>query len=82
VTLPLRGDENSLTVPRSALIRDALGGTWVYENIAPHTYTRRRVFVDRVVGDLAALISGPKAGAKVVSQGAEELYGAEFGGQK
>ena len=82
VTLPLRGDENSLTVPRSALIRDALGGTWVYENIAPHTYTRRRVFVDRVVGDLAALISGPKVGAKVVTQGAEELYGAEFGGQK
>src|SRR5579883_864931 len=82
VTLPLRGDETSLVVPRSALIRDALGGTWVYENIAPQTYTRRRVFVDRVVGDLAALISGPKAGAKVVSQGAAELYGAEFGGQK
>jgi RND family efflux transporter MFP subunit len=82
VTLPLRGDENSLAVPRSALIRDALGGTWVYENIAPHTYSRRRVVVDRVVGDLAALTSGPKVGAQVVIQGAAELYGAEFGGQK
>jgi RND family efflux transporter MFP subunit len=82
VTLPLSGDEESLAVPRSALIRDALGGTWVYENIAPHAYTRDRVFVDRVVGDLAALVSGPKVGAKVVSQGAAELYGAEFGGQK
>jgi cobalt-zinc-cadmium efflux system membrane fusion protein len=82
VTLPLSGDEDSLAVPRSALIRDALGGTWVYETIAPHAYTRRRVFVDRVVGDLAALSSGLKAGAKVVSQGAAELYGAEFGGQK
>ena len=38
VTLPLSGDEDSLAVPRSALIRDALGGTWVYENIAPHVY--------------------------------------------
>jgi RND family efflux transporter MFP subunit len=82
VTLPLQGDEESLAVPRSALIRDALGGTWVYENIAPHVYTRRRVFVDRVVGDLAALTSGVQPGAKVVSQAAAELYGAEFGGQK
>jgi multidrug efflux pump subunit AcrA (membrane-fusion protein) len=82
VTLPLSGDEESLAVPRSALIRDALGGTWVYRNLAPHVYTRDRVFVDRVVGDLAVLVSGPKVGAKVVSQGAAELYGAEFGGQK
>ncbi len=82
VTLPLKGDEESLAVPRSALIRDALGGTWVYENIGPHVYTRRRVFVDRVVGDLAALTSGVQPGARVVSQAAAELYGAEFGGQK
>jgi membrane fusion protein, heavy metal efflux system len=82
VTLPLKGDEESLAVPRSALIRDALGGTWVYENVSPHVYTRRRVFVDRVVGDLAALTGGLKPGAKVVSQSAAELYGAEFGGQK
>jgi cobalt-zinc-cadmium efflux system membrane fusion protein len=82
VTLPIKGDAESLAVPRSALIRDALGGTWVYENIAPHVYTRRRVFVDRVVGDLAALTSGVQPGAKVVSQAAAELYGAEFGGQK
>lgn len=82
VTLPLRGEEADLVVPRSALIRDALGGTWVYENVAAHSYTRRRVSVDRVVGDRAALGSGPKVGARVVTEGAAELYGAEFGGQK
>jgi RND family efflux transporter MFP subunit len=82
VTLPLRGDDESLTVPYSALIRDALGGTWVYEVVADHTYARRRVFVDRVVGELAGLTRGPKPGAKVVIEGAAELYGAEFGGQK
>jgi multidrug efflux pump subunit AcrA (membrane-fusion protein) len=82
VTLPLKGDQESLAVPRSALIRDALGGTWIYENIAPHVYTRRRVFVDRVVGDLAALTAGLQPGAKVVSQAAAELYGAEFGNLK
>jgi RND family efflux transporter MFP subunit len=82
VTLPLRGDESSLAVPLSALVRDAHGGTWVYVNSAPHAYARQRVFVDRVVGDLAALSSGPKVGAKVVTQGVAELYGAEFGGLK
>ncbi len=82
VTLPLKGDEESLAVPRSALIRDAFGDTWAYESIAPHVYTRRRVFVERVVGDLAALTGGLKPGAKVVSQAAAELYGAEFGNLK
>jgi cobalt-zinc-cadmium efflux system membrane fusion protein len=82
VTLPLKGSEMSLVVPRSSLVRDAHGGSWVYVGVAPHTYARERVFVDRVVGDLAALLRGPKVGAKVVSQGAAELYGAEFGGLK
>ncbi len=82
VTLPLKGAETSLVVPRSSLVRDAHGGSWVYVNVAPHTYARQRVFVDRVVDDLAALLHGPKIGAKVVAQGAAELYGAEFGGLK
>ncbi len=82
VTLPLRGEENSLVVPLSALVRDAHGSTWIYVNIASHAYARQRVFVDRVVGKLAALSQGPKVGAKVVTQGVAELYGAEFGGLK
>ena len=79
VTLPLKGDEESLAIPRSALIRDALGGTWIYENIAPHVYTRRRVFVDRVVGDLAALTGGLKPGAKVVSRPPPSCTGPSSG---
>jgi membrane fusion protein, heavy metal efflux system len=82
VTLPLKGDEKSLAVPRSALVRDIHGGSWIYENVGPHAYARRRVFVDRIVGDLAALTSGPKPGTKVVTAGAAELFGTEFGGSK
>ena len=82
VTLPLKGAEQSLVVPRSSLVRDAHGGSWVYVNVAPHTYARQRVFVDRVVDQSAALLRGPKIGSKVVAQGAAELYGAEFGGLK
>lgn len=82
VILPLRGDDESLVVPQSAVVLDYHGGNWVYENVAPHTYARRRVVVDRVIGKDAVLAKGPKAGVKVVAQGAAELWGAEFGGSK
>lgn len=82
VTLPLKGEDRSLTVPRSALIRDIHGGAWVYEKVKDHKYARKRVLVDRIVGDLAVLASAAlKPGAEVVTVGAAELYGAEFGGK-
>ncbi|MEQ1861480.1 MAG: efflux RND transporter periplasmic adaptor subunit, partial [Chthoniobacteraceae bacterium] len=61
---------------------DIHGGQWVYENTAPQTFTRRRVVVDRVVGPDAVLASGARAGAKVVTDGAAELFGTEFGAGK
>jgi RND family efflux transporter MFP subunit len=82
VTLPLKGEDESLTVPRSALVRDIHGGAWVYEKVKSHAYARKRVSVDRVVGDLAVLSAAAlKPGAEVVTVGAAELYGAEFGGK-
>ena len=82
VTVPLKGSDESLIVPRAALLRDIHGGAWVYEKVGVHAFARRRVLVDRVVGDAAALTEGPKPGAKVVTDGAAELFGAEFGGAK
>jgi len=82
VTLSLKGNEESLVVPRSSLIRDVQGGTWVYENIAPHAFARRRVSVDRVVNDDAAVTGTLKAGANVVASGSAELFGTEFGNSK
>jgi RND family efflux transporter MFP subunit len=80
VTLPLKGEDTSTTVPRASLIRDIHGGAWVYEKIGDHKYARRRVLVDRVAGPVAVLTFGPKPGGTVVTDGAAELYGAEFGG--
>ncbi len=83
VILPMKGAAESLTVPRASLLRDLHGGAWVYEKTAEHAYTRRRVLVDRVVGDLAVLTAGAiKPGAKVVTDGAAEIYGTEFNGGK
>jgi hypothetical protein len=79
VTIALHGSQESLVVPSSAVVRDIEGGTWVYEHVGAQTYARRRVQVRSVVSPDAALESGPPAGARVVTSGAAELFGTEFG---
>jgi RND family efflux transporter MFP subunit len=79
VTLAERASEESLVVPWSAVIQDINGGAWIYENVAPQQYARRRVEVRRVVNSLAVLARGPAIGAKIVTAGAAELFGTEFG---
>jgi hypothetical protein len=79
VTLFERSVEESLVAPWSAILHDMTGGTWVYENIAPQQYARRRVEVRRVVNSMAVLARGPAVGAKVVTSGAAEIFGTEFG---
>ena len=79
VRAPLRSRVAGLKVPWSAVLHDIHGGEWVYEQVEPTVYIRRRVQVARVVGDTAVLASGPAAGVRVVTQGAAELFGTEFG---
>ena len=79
VELRLRQPEHARVVPWSAVVYDYDGGAWVYETTAPHVFVRRRVQVRRVDGDLAVLSGGPAPGARVVSQGAAELFGTELG---
>lgn len=66
-------------IPYSAVIYDVHGGTWTYTNPDPLVFVRHRISVDSIDGDLAALSDGPPAGAAVVTTGAAELFGAEFG---
>ncbi len=79
VRLRERGTDARLVVRAAALVRDIHGGTWVYENTAPHVYVRRRVEVEREVDALAVLARGLAAGARIVTTGAAELFGTEFG---
>lgn len=69
----------SLVVPHAAILFDIYGGAWVYENVGPLTYTRRRVEVRNVIGGSAVLARGLAPGARVVTAGAAELFGTEFG---
>lgn len=82
VRLPRRESETGLVVPKAALLRDAYGGTWVYVVREPRVYVRQRVVVADITGSLAVLSQGPVAGARVVTDGAAELFGVEFGAGK
>lgn len=83
VVLPVRGsDRPGVTVPASALLYDVQGGTWVYVSEAPLSYRRQRVELIEVDGRSAVLRRGVARGAKVVTAGAAELFGTEFGAGK
>lgn len=79
VTVPLSSRAQSLVVPFTAILYDIHGGAWVYQQMDEHVFARQRVSVEYVDGDTAVLASGPVAGSKVVTDGAAELFGTEFG---
>lgn len=69
----------SLDVPYSAVLYDTHGKTWVYTSPEPRVFVRHLIDVDRIEGDMAFLKDGPPVGTEVVSVGAAEIFGAEFG---
>lgn len=75
-TLDSKGER--LVLPFNAVLHDIHGGQWVYEQIAAHTYTRRRIQVTRLADSEAVLASGPGVGRPIVTDGAAELFGTEF----
>ena len=79
IAIPVEGEGECLQVPYAAILYDINGGTWVYENSEPHVFTRRRVAVESISGDAACLSEGPAPGTAVVTDGAAELFGTEFG---
>jgi hypothetical protein len=68
-----------LDIPLSAVIYDPTGASWAYVNVAPRAYQRAPIVIDQIVGDTAALTSGPPVGTVVVTVGGQELLGAEYG---
>jgi cobalt-zinc-cadmium efflux system membrane fusion protein len=82
VSIPRSGRDECLQVPYKAILYDINGGTWVYEKTGDHAFTRRRVAVAGISGDTACLSEGAESGTIVVTDGAAELFGAEFGAGK
>lgn len=82
VWMPLKETTGGVIVPWSAILHDYHGSAWVYEQVQPRQFTRRRVQLDAAEGDSALLSRGLRAGADIVTDGAAELFGVEFGAGK
>lgn len=80
VSLPMAtGPQQGLNVPAAAIVRDIYGGEWVYQRTAPGTYLRRRIEVASSSGGNVLVMRGLNRGDAVVTDGAAELFGTEFG---
>jgi hypothetical protein len=66
-------------IPYAAVLYDPNGKTWAFVNLEGRTFVRESITVDRIDGERAFLKAGPAAGAKVVTVGGAEIYGAELG---
>jgi hypothetical protein len=77
--VPARALRPFLVIPLSALIYDPQGRSWTYVKLAARTFVRRAVVVDHIDGDTVYLSAGPRLGTPVVTAGAPELLGAEYG---
>jgi len=66
-------------IPAAALLYAPDGSTFVYTRGDATTFGRHPVSVQRMEGGYAWVRDGPPAGSAVVTQGAAELTGMEFG---
>ncbi len=69
----------TVIVPYSSLIYDASGNTYVFTSLSPLTFAEVPISVDHISGNSVYLRKGPSAGARVVTVGAEELFGVQTG---
>jgi hypothetical protein len=61
------------------VLYDADGKTFAYTNPKRLVYVRAPITVADIKGNSALLSSGPPVGTTIVTVGAPELYGTEFG---
>jgi hypothetical protein len=65
-------------IPYDAVVYNADGSTFTYTNPEPLVFVSAPIKVARIDGSEAILSKGPPAGTKVVTVGAQELYGSEY----
>ena len=78
-TAPIRSGPRGEVIPSAAILYDAEGRAYVYTSPKPRVFVRAPLVVRSVDGERAILVKGPPVGTRVVTVGATELYGVEFG---
>jgi hypothetical protein len=66
-------------IPYAAVLYDVTGRAFAYTNPEPLVYVRAPIAIESIAGNNAVLTTGPPVGTEVVTVGAAELFGAEFG---
>jgi hypothetical protein len=82
-TVAVRSDgtaTNRTVIPYEAVLYDPNGDTWTYTNPKPLVFQREDISVARFDGSSAILTRGPPVGTPVVTVGATEIWGVEYGG--
>jgi hypothetical protein len=79
-TVAARSDGKRTVIPYAAVLYDPDGRTWTYTSPEQLVFVRKDISVDRIDGDSAILTAGPSPGTAVVTVGADELWGVEYGG--
>ena len=73
-------DGGNTVIPYAAVLYDPDGAAWTYTSPKPLVFVRADITVDRIDGERAILAKGPAPGTAVVTVGATELWGVEYGG--
>ncbi len=74
------GTGTRTVIPYAAVLYDPNGATWTYTSPKALVFQRQDISVARIDGNSAILKKGPRVGALVVTVGATELWGVEYGG--
>jgi RND family efflux transporter MFP subunit len=73
---------DAASIPSTAVVRDAEGAAWVYEQTGPDSFRRRRIEPIRRDGDRLLIARGLAPSNRVVSVGVVELWGFELGADR
>ena len=78
-TAATRSVRSPRVIPYAAVVYDAQGNAFAYTSPRALTFVRAPVRVVRSVGPVAIVTGGPRPGTPVVTVGAQELLGVEYG---
>lgn len=73
------GAGSRTVIPYDAVLYDPDGRAWTYTSPNALVYQRADIRVARIDGVSAILTRGPPAGSRVVTAGATEIWGVEYG---
>jgi hypothetical protein len=66
-------------IPFASVVYAPSGKTYAFVRQGPLTFTEVPIAIDHISGGSVYLLKGPRAGSRVVTVGAEELFGVQTG---